>query len=68
MPHARATMKEMLKDMEAKYPDIFVSINVAFSNISDECFFLKSALLLTQNVFLCSSLKEMVFLNYEGLS
>jgi len=39
MPHARATMKEMLKDMESKYPDIFVSINAAFSNISDESFF-----------------------------
>ena len=39
MPHARATMKEMLKDMEAKYPSIFVSINSAFGNISDESFF-----------------------------
>jgi len=39
MPHARATMKEMLKDMEEKYPSIFVSINAAFSNISDESFF-----------------------------
>ncbi len=39
MPHARATMKEMLADMEKKYPDIFVSINAAFGNISDESFF-----------------------------
>lgn len=39
MPHARAAMKEMLADMEKKYPDIFVSINAAFSNISDESFF-----------------------------
>lgn len=39
MPHARATMKEMLKDMETKYPSIFVSINAAFGNISDESFF-----------------------------
>ena len=39
MPHARATMKEMLADMEKKYPSIFVSINAAFSNISDESFF-----------------------------
>ncbi len=39
MPHARASMKEMLADMEKRYPDIFVSINAAFSNISDESFF-----------------------------
>ena len=39
MPHARAAMKEMLADMEKKYPDIFVSINAAFGNISDESFF-----------------------------
>ena len=39
MPHARATMKEMLADMEKKYPDIFVSINAAFGNISEESFF-----------------------------
>lgn len=39
MPHARAAMKEMLKGMEEKYPDIFVSINAAFGNISDESFF-----------------------------
>ena len=39
MPYARAEMKEMLKGMEAKYPDIFTSINASFSNISDESFF-----------------------------
>lgn len=39
MPHARAAMKEMLGEMEKKYPDIFVSINSAFGNISDESFF-----------------------------
>jgi tRNA(Ile)-lysidine synthase TilS/MesJ len=39
MPHARASMKEMLSDMESKYPDLFVSINAAFGNISDETFF-----------------------------
>ncbi len=39
MPFARAEMKEMLKGMEEKYPDIFTSINASFSNISDESFF-----------------------------
>ena len=39
MPHARASMKEMLADMEQKYPDLFVSINSAFGHISDETFF-----------------------------
>lgn len=39
MPYARAEMKEMLKGMEEKYPDIFTSINAGFSNISDESFF-----------------------------
>lgn len=39
MPHARATMKEMLKGMESQYPDLFVSINAAFGNISEESFF-----------------------------
>jgi len=38
-PHARAAMKEMLFEMEQKYPSIFVSINSAFGNISDESFF-----------------------------
>jgi tRNA(Ile)-lysidine synthase TilS/MesJ len=39
MPHARATMKEMLADMESKYPDLFVSLNAAFKNFSQETFF-----------------------------
>ena len=39
MPYARAQMKEMLADMEQKYPQLFVSINAAFENISDETFF-----------------------------
>jgi len=39
MPHARAAMKEMLSEMEEKYPDFFVSMNAAFGNISDETFF-----------------------------
>lgn len=39
MPHARASMKEMLAEMEKKYPDLFISINSAFSHISDETFF-----------------------------
>jgi len=39
MPHARASMKAMLADMEVKYPDLFVSMNAAFGNISDETFF-----------------------------
>jgi len=39
MPHARASMKEMLADMEQKYPDLFVSINSAFGHISDDTFF-----------------------------
>ena len=38
-PYVRAEMKEMLKGMEAKYPDIFTSINAAFGNISEESFF-----------------------------
>lgn len=39
MPHARASMKTMLHEMEEKYPDIFVSINSAFGHISDDAFF-----------------------------
>jgi tRNA(Ile)-lysidine synthase TilS/MesJ len=39
MPHARAAMKTMLQEMEAKYPDIFVSINAAFGHISEDTFF-----------------------------
>ncbi|WP_294923405.1 ATP-binding protein [Sulfuricurvum sp.] len=39
MPHARASMKTMLFEMEQKYPDLFVSINSAFGHISDDAFF-----------------------------
>lgn len=39
MPHARASMKVMLSEMEEKYPNLFVSINSAFGHISDDTFF-----------------------------
>ncbi len=39
MPHARASMKVMLGEMEEKYPNLFVSINSAFGHISDDTFF-----------------------------
>jgi tRNA(Ile)-lysidine synthase TilS/MesJ len=39
MPHAREDMKEMLSQMESKFPSLFVSINSAFSHISDDTFF-----------------------------
>ena len=39
LPHARADMKEMLKEMEEKFPSIFTSMNAAFHNISDDTFF-----------------------------
>lgn len=39
MPHARASMKVMLAEMEEKYPDLFVSVNAAFGHISEESFF-----------------------------
>lgn len=39
MPYARAQMKTMLAGMEAKYPDLFTSVNAAFCNISDDTFF-----------------------------
>lgn len=38
-PHARASMKVMLAEMEVKYPDLFVSVNAAFGHISDDTFF-----------------------------
>lgn len=41
MPHARASMKTMLSEMEQKYPDLFVSINSAFGHISEDAFFNK---------------------------
>jgi hypothetical protein len=39
MPHARASMKEMLSKMEKEYPSLFVSLNASFKNISYESFF-----------------------------
>lgn len=39
MPHARADMKQMLFEMEQKYPALFVSMNSAFKNISEDSFF-----------------------------
>ncbi len=39
MPHAREDMKNMLADLEKRFPDIFVSVNASFSNISDDTFF-----------------------------
>ncbi len=39
MPHARESMKKMLAKMEEQFPNIFVTINAAFQNISDETFF-----------------------------
>jgi tRNA 2-thiocytidine biosynthesis protein TtcA len=39
MPHARAEMKRMLTEMESNHPDLFVSINSAFGNVSDDTFF-----------------------------
>ncbi len=42
MPHARASMKIMLSEMEEKFPSLFVSLNASFQNISDDTFFDKS--------------------------
>jgi len=39
MPHARANTKAMLAKMEKDFPSLFVSLNAAFKNISDESFF-----------------------------
>lgn len=39
MPHARASMKELLSKMESEYPSLFVSMNAAFKNVSTESFF-----------------------------
>ncbi len=39
MPHARAEMKIMLAEMEAKHPKLFVSMNAAFGHISEDSFF-----------------------------
>ncbi|WP_373003356.1 tRNA 2-thiocytidine biosynthesis TtcA family protein [Sulfurimonas sp.] len=39
MPHARASMKEMLSKMEKEFPSLFTSMNAAFKNISVDSFF-----------------------------
>jgi tRNA(Ile)-lysidine synthetase-like protein len=39
MPHARASMKIMLAKMEKDFPQLFVSMNAAFKNISIDSFF-----------------------------
>jgi tRNA(Ile)-lysidine synthetase-like protein len=39
MPHARANMKVMLSKMEKDFPQLFVSMNAAFKNISVDSFF-----------------------------
>lgn len=39
MPHARASMKEMLAKMEKEFPSLFTSMNAAFKNISVDSFF-----------------------------
>jgi len=39
MPHARANMKVMLAKMEKDFPQLFVSLNAAFKNISMDSFF-----------------------------
>jgi tRNA 2-thiocytidine biosynthesis protein TtcA len=39
MPYARAEMKELLAELEAKHPKLFVSLNAAFGHISEESFF-----------------------------
>ena len=40
MPHARASMKEMLAKMEKEFPSLFTSLNAAFKNISIDSFFI----------------------------
>lgn len=40
MPHARESTKEMLYDMEQKFPGLFTSLNAAFQNLSAESFFM----------------------------
>ena len=41
MPHARANTKDMLEKLEQEYPQLFVSLNAAFKNVSVGSFFLK---------------------------
>jgi len=40
MPYARANTKEMLAEMEQKFPQLFTSLNAAFKNISTDSFFI----------------------------
>lgn len=40
MPHARESTKEMLSEMEKKFPQLFTSLNAAFKNISVDSFFM----------------------------
>jgi len=40
MPHARASMKEMLAKMEKEFPSLFTSLNASFKNISVDSFFM----------------------------
>jgi tRNA 2-thiocytidine biosynthesis protein TtcA len=44
MPHARANTKELLAKMEAKNPNLFVSMKAAFKNIQTNTFFDKELL------------------------
>ena len=39
MPYARANTKAMLAKMERDFPSLFVSLNAAFKNISEDSFF-----------------------------
>ncbi|MBA1438129.1 MAG: tRNA 2-thiocytidine biosynthesis protein TtcA [Epsilonproteobacteria bacterium] len=40
MPHARASTKDMLEKLEQEHPQLFVSLNAAFKNVSIGSFFL----------------------------
>lgn len=44
MPYAREKMKNLLRDLEREYPDMFVSMKSAFSNIQESTFFQKERL------------------------
>jgi tRNA(Ile)-lysidine synthase TilS/MesJ len=38
-PHAREDAKQLLAELEKKHPQLFVSLNAAFKNISEDSFF-----------------------------
>jgi tRNA(Ile)-lysidine synthase TilS/MesJ len=38
-PHAREDAKKLLAELEKKHPQLFVSLNAAFKNISEDSFF-----------------------------